>query len=197
MAIKKFGDYAQTKAYTDSEQLPRGGYVCKIINAKVIENQYGQSIKVAFDIEEGEHKGYFKNKFDSNTNEDKKWPGIYLLNVPNDDGSEKDGWTKRKFRTFTDALEESNSGYHFDWDEQKFKGKLIGLVFNYREYEFNGRTGMTPNPARATSAKKIRDGKFKVPADKILSGSSRSASGSSSSGDFMNIPNTTEDEIPF
>lgn len=192
MAIKQFKDYGTTRAYTDFEQLPRGGYVCKIIGAKVIENQYGQSIKVAFDIEEGEHKGYFQQKYDGNTNEDRKWPGVYLLNVPADDGSERDGWTKRRFKTFIEALEASNNGYHFDWDETKFKGKLIGLVFNYRQYEIEGRVGFAPNPAMSTSIDAIREGRFKIPKDKLLKGHENDQEGAepASSG------SVTED-IPF
>lgn len=192
MAIKQFKDYDKTRAYTDSEQLPRGGYVCRIIGAKVIENSYGQSIKVAYDIEEGEHKAYFQRKYDANTNEDRKWPGVYLLNVPADDGSERDGWTKRRFKTFIEALEASNDGYHFDWDETKFKGKLIGFVMNFRQYEIEGRVGFAPNPAMSTSIDAIREGRFKVPKDKLLKSHENDQEGAepASSG------SVTED-IPF
>lgn len=198
--IKKFSDYEQTKGYTDSEHLPRGGYVCKIIGAKPQENQYGQSIKIAFDIAEGEYKDYYKRKFDANTNEDKKWPGVFLLNVPADDGSEKDGWTKRRFRTFTDALEDSNDGYHFDWDETKFKNKLVGFVFNYREWTApDGRVVSSANAATVTSAAKIRSGAFKIPEDKLLRGkrNNTAAATSSSDGEFMTLPEGSDEDIPF
>ena len=197
--IKKFGDYDQTKGYSDGgEQLPRGGYVCKIIGAKVQENEYGQSIKIAFDIAEGEFKDFYQKKYDANTNEDKKWSGTYLLNVPSDDGSEKDGWTKRRFRTFTDALEDSNTGYHFDWDETKFKGKLVGFVFNYREWQAqDGRLIKSPNVGKTTSADKIRKGEFKVPPDKLLNQVKSNNSDQSGSGNFINIPEGVNEEIPF
>ena len=197
--IKKFGDYEQTKGYSDGgEQLPRGGYVCKIIGAKVQENEYGQSIKIAFDIAEGEHKDFFQKKYDANSNEDKKWPGTHLLNVPNDDGSQKDGWAKRRFRTFTDALEDSNSGYHFDWDETKFKGKVVGFVFNYREWQApDGRLIMSPNVAKTTSVEKIRKGSFKVPEDKLLNQVRHNTSDQSATDNFINIPEGVNEEIPF
>lgn len=197
--IKKFGDYEQTRGYSDSEQLPRGGYVCVIKGAKIQENDYGQSIKIAFDITEGEYKGFYQGKFDANTNEDKKWPGTFLLNVPKDDGSEQDGWTKRKFRTFTDALEDSNSNYHFDWDETKFKGKLIGFVFNYREWKApDGRVVLSANPAKSVSVEKIRKGNFKVPEDKLLKSGSRStAAKPEGTSDFINIPEGVDTEVPF
>lgn len=195
--IKKFNDFETTRSYTSgSESLPRGGYVCKIIGAKPIETKFGQSIKVAFDIAEGEYAGYYQAKYDTNTNEDKKWPGVYLLNVPTDDGSQKDGWTKRKFRTFTDALEDSNAGYHFDWDETKFKGKLIGFVFNYREFETDdGGTGWTPNAANSTSVDAIRNGKYKIPADRPLK--NRPVAPAPDTSDFVAVPVGTDEEVPF
>ena len=168
MAIRKFSDYEKTQAYTESVRLPRGGYVCRILGAKVLDGQYGQSIKIAFDVEEGEYKGYFQQKYDKGTGEDRKWPGVFLLNVPEDDGSERDGWTKRKFKTFVEALEDSNEGYRFDWDESRFKGKLIGFVMNWRQYEVNGRVGFAPNAAKSADVKAIREGRFKVPPDKLL-----------------------------
>lgn len=198
--IKKFGDYDQTKGYSDGgEQLPRGGYVCKIIGAKVQENEYGQSVKIAFDIAEGEYKDFYQKKYDANTNEDKKWSGTFLLNVPNDDGTQQDGWSKRRFRTFTDALEDSNPNYHFDWDETKFKGKLVGFIFNYREWQApDGRLIRSANPAKTVSVDKIRKGNFKIPADKLLENVSR-GSGQTDDGTtgFINIPDGVEKEVPF
>lgn len=193
--IPKFNDYDKTRGLSDSQQLPRGGYVCKIIGAKVQDSGFGQTIKIAYDIAEGDHTGFYQQKFDSNTNEDKKWPAVFLLNIPSDDGSDQDNWTKRKFRTFTDALEDSNTGYHFDWDESKFKGKLIGFVMNYREWTApDGRTVLSPNPARALSADKIRSGDFKIPDDKLLSNKQVQAA---SPDDFVNVPEGTEEEVPF
>lgn len=197
--IKKFGDYEQTRGYSDSEQLPRGGYVCKIIGAKMQENEYGQSVKIAFDIAEGEYKDFYQKKYDANTNEDKKWSGTFLLNVPNDDGTQQDGWSKRRFRTFTDALEDSNPNYHFDWDETKFKGKLVGFIFNYREWQApDGRLIRSANPAKTVSVDKIRKGNFKIPADKLLENVSR-GSGQTDDGTtgFINIPDGVEKEVPF
>ena len=196
--IKKFNDFNETKGYSDSQQLPRGGYVCKIIGAKPIETKFGQSIKVAYDIAEGEYAGYFQAKYDANTNEDKKWPGVFLLNVPTDDGSQQDGWTKRAFKTFTDALEDSNDNYHFDWDESKFKGKLIGFVINYRQYEKqDGSVGNTPNVGRVTSVQNIKDGKFKIPDDKLLKNHKQPLVASSTDNSGFSIPEETDEAVPF
>lgn len=194
--IKKFKDYATTKGYTDYEALPKGGYVMKIMGAEVCENSRRQYIKIGMDVAEGEYASFFEKAYRADQREDKKWSCNYLLSIPTDDGSEQDGWTKRKFRTFTDALEASNEGYHFDWDEQKFKGKLIGGLFNIREYEKNdGSIGSATNLARVTTVQKVREGKYKLPADKLIQRTAQVPVTADS--DFMKIPDTIAEELPF
>ena len=212
--IKQFNDFATTKAYSAEggfEQLPRGGYVCKILSAKIEEPNGKQMVKIAFDVLEGDYKGFFQKSYEEDTREDKKWPisGTYALWVPLDDGSKEDGWTKRTLKTFTDALEESNNGYHFDWDEQKFKGKSVGLIFNYKSYKTKeNKFGMSPNVANACSVSAIRSGAFKVPDDKYIKGASKEdveayingkkdAVTSAVDNGFVNIPEGVADELPF
>lgn len=197
MAIRRFSDYEKTQSYKDFQQLPKGGYVLKIMGATVEENSNGQYTKISCDVAEGEFAGFYANEYRNQQSEDKKWHCHYLLNTPKDDGSEKDGWTKRRFKTVIEALEESNPGYHFDWDEKKFKGKLVGGIFNEREYiGSNGDVRRATNLAQLCAVEKIRSGNYKIPADKPLNGNS-SAPKSSSSDGFMNIPDGMEDELPF
>lgn len=192
--IKKFGDYEQTKAYTDAETLPKGAYVVKIMGATVEENSNGQYIKIGCDIAEGEFKDFYANQYKQDQREDKKWKCNYLLNVPKDDGTQEDGWTKRKFKTFTEALEDSNEGYHFDWDEKKFKGKRFGGLFNEQEYEKNdGSVGKTVKIGKVISVQALKEGKYKMPEDKILTTTNKN----SSSDTFMNLPDSIEEELPF
>lgn len=197
MGIKRFGDFEKTQGYGDFQPLPRGGYVMRINGATVHENSVGQYVKVSADIAEGEYQGYFNRDYQNQQSEDKKWHCNYLLSVPNDDGSEQDGWTKRRFKTFTDALEDSNPGYHFDWDESKFKGLLIGGLFNEREYEkSDGSIGRATNFAQVTSVDRIRSGNYKIPDDKTTKKSSGDGNNVDADG-FMNIPEGTADELPF
>ena len=195
MAIRKFKDYEQTKAYGNFQALPKGGYVLQIKGATVHENTVGQYIKVSCDVAEGEYTGYFTKDYQDQSGEDKKWHCHYLLNVPKDDGSEKDGWTKRHFKTFTEALEESNPGYHFDWDETKFRGLYIGGLFNIREYEKNdGSVGEATNLAKVTNVEAIRSGNYRLPNDKKLKG----GRGSYADADgFMRIEDGAGEALPF
>ena len=194
MGIKRFGDFDKTKGYGDSQSLPKGGYKVRILGATIHENRIGQYVKVMADIAEGPYKDFYKNDYDSQQSEDKKWRCNYLLNVPLDDGSEKDGWTKRKFKTFTEALEASNDGYHFDWDETKFKGLLIGGLFNIREYEKDdGSIGSATNFAQVCSIDKIEKGTFKLPDDKLLARKVAPAGDE----EFMKLPEGSDEELPF
>lgn len=202
MAIKRFGDYEKTQAYSEYKALPKGGYIGKILNAETKENSNGQYIQIAVDIAEGEYKDFFMNEWRAQQGEDKKWHCNYLLNVPKDDGSEKDGWTKRRFKTVIVALEDSNSGYHFDWDEQKFKGKLVGCIFNEREYQTNdGSVRRATNLAQMTSVESIRTGNFRIPEDKLLNKSSSSApaptQSSSNIPSWMSVPDDAPQDMPF
>lgn len=197
MAIKRFGDYDKTKAYGDIPVLPKSGYVLKIMGAEVCESRTGQYIKISCDVAEGEYKDFFANEYRDQQQEDKKWHCNYLLNVPNDDGTEKDGWTKRRFKTVTEALESSNTNYHFDWDETKFKGKLIGGLFNEREYLKNGGgVGKAINLAQLCSVEKIRSGNYKLPDDKLLANRTATAP-APSTDDFMSIPDGSNEALPF
>lgn len=200
--MRKLNGYNAAQAYTDQQRLPVGGYVLKILNVDYQENSWGDVIVLSFDIEEGEHKGFYAANYRGQTGEDKKWKGTYRLRVPKDDGSEQDNWTMRRFKTVMLAFEDSNSGYRWNWDEQTLKGKLVGALFNNKEYELNGRHGFFTNCHSLVAAEKIRTGDFKIPEDTMLKPSNafgRPAAGSLPMADgFMNIPDDVGDEdLPF
>lgn len=177
------------KPYGDSNILPKGGYVMKILGVTVKQNRVGQYLELSCDVCEGEYKDFFANDY-RNQSDPKKWHCNAFVNVPRDDGTEKDGWTKRAFATFIDALEQSNSGYHFDWDETKMKGLIAGGLFVIREYEGqNGDIRQGTTLASWTTADKVRNNKFKLPKDKLLK-----REDSSSSSGFTPV---TDDDLPF
>lgn len=196
--IKRFGDYEQTQAYGNYERLPKGGYVMQIKNVEIRQNSNGDYLFISADIYEGDYIQFFTREYKNQQAEDKKWHCNYLLNIPKDDGSEQDAWTKRKFKTFTEALEDSNEGYHFDWDEQKFKGKLIGGLFNEREWETNkGMIVRSTNWGGVCSVDKIREGTYTLPKDRLLNPAPAPVVTSTDSNGFMDIPAGTDDDYPF
>ena len=209
--IQKFNDYDSTQAYSGGSTLPNGAYICKIIGAKVEDYTGSQAIKVAFDIAEGEQKGHFQSQYDSNDNEDKRWPisGTYTLWVPKDDGSQLDGYTKRKFKTFTNALEDSNSGYHFDWDESKFKGKLIGftLCSTFYANKDGSKCGFSPAVYDALPVSKVKSKSYRAIPEQYIPKKLNSkyeeylkkqqSDSGESINDFVPVSGGNAEEIPF
>lgn len=196
--MKAFKDFDKVQAAgTPRAKLPAGGYVGKVIGAKVVEyngrNGVFERLEIALDITEGEYAGYYKNDFDNNTNEDRKWRGVCRLYVPTDDGSDKDEITKRIFKGMVVAFEESNSSFHWDWDESKLKGLTVGMLVRDKEYDIEGRRGFAPEIFKLVDVDYIRKGKFEIPATKLLNGSTAPAGSTSSAAQTAE----TDDDYPF
>lgn len=192
--IKNFND---VKPYTDAEKLPAGAYIVKLMKgARVESNQYGEVLLVPFDICEGEYTGFYTAQFQNSQMEDKKYKGVYRMNIPKEDGTEKDGWTMRRFKTDILAIEDSNNGWHWDWNEAGLAGKVVGMLFQNKEWEFNGSTGWTAQPHSLRAVQDIRDGKFKLPADKPLANKKTDISITPSLDDFSDIA-SDDGDLPF
>ena len=171
--INKPKNWENVQAAAERRKLPAGGYIVKIIGAKVVAytTKMGGTVdklEIGLDIVDGEYKGFYADDYKAQTQEDKKWKGVLRKYLPKDDGTEMDEWTKSSLKALTDAIEESNPGYHWDWDETKLKGKLAGCLFQNQQWSINGRSGWKVQPIRFISADKIRSGKFEIPADKPL-----------------------------
>ena len=193
--IKPFSDYDKTEAYTERKQLPKGGYVLKVLGSELKTNSNGQYIQLGCDIVEGDFKDFYAQDWKAQTNEDKKWHCNYLLNVPKEDGSEKDGWTKRRFKTVMLAFEASNEGYHWDWNTDSLKGKLIGGLFNIREYtNSQGKIRQATNLKQLINVDAIRNGTYKLPDDDLID---QGGIHDDPVNDFMTISDSDADALPF
>lgn len=200
--MKKFKGYdaAREKAnYTGSTQLPAGGYVAKVQDVRYEEGENGNSdrIVVAFDITEGEYRDFFKKQYEENTNEDRKWKGKATIYVPKDDGSEKDEWTQNAFAKWTAAFEDSNEGYKWDWQEKKWKGLTVGVIYGDVGTVIDGREIKYTECRFPASASAIRENKFKLPKFKAKNGYTGKSNNTTSANDFVSIPEGVEEEIPF
>ncbi len=166
--IKKPKNWENVVATKEKRPLPEGGYVVRIVAAKVrnYSSADGSSydrLEIALDIEEGDYKGFYAEDFKAQQQEDKRWKGTLRQYIPLDDGSEKDQWTQSVFKAMTSAIEESNPGYHWDWDEQKLKGKMVGCLFRLEEWSVNGKCGWKAQPFKFISADQVRKGQYKTP----------------------------------
>lgn len=166
--MKEFKGFEAKKVGNGREILPAGGYVCEIKSAKEETYSWGNVLVLAIEVIEGEYAGFWKRDFDSNDRDDRKWRGIYRIAEPKDDGTQQDAWTKRSFGNFIWAVQESNPGYNWAWDEKTLKGKKIGVLYRNREWEMNGNTGWTTEAAGSVSVEDCRAGKYRLPKDKPL-----------------------------
>jgi len=179
------------------ERLPAGGYVCAIKSARVEASKNGNDLLiVAFDIIEGDHQGHFQKDFDRRKGAQRpgyaneaKWGGVYRQLLCG-----KDGLPNPFFKGMMVAIENSNPGYKWDWNEGALKGKRIGFVFGDEEYlSQKGDVRTIAKPRWPRSVDEIRKGVTPPPL-KTLSG----ASGAATTGSTMNGFTQVDDEVlPF
>ena len=197
--MRPFNNYDTTQTISTRAQLPVGAYRCQILKAeeKVYSSPKGEwhKLEVSFDICEGEHKDFYANDYRSQSGEDKKWKGILRMNIPSDDGSEADNWAKRSFKTNILAIEESNNGYHWDWNEAQLKGKTVGIVFRSEEWEYNGKNGWRTAPFKMVPAADVKSGNVKIPDPKPLNG--KAASQASTAADLSDFVEVASADLPF
>ena len=123
--------------------LPAGPYVCKVLDTRIEGDAPDQQLAIVMDVIEGEHTGYFMNRFHSDKERssgkyDVKFKGVYRLRIPNENNKNA-RYPESDISRFNDMIyrfEKSNEGFHFDGDEKKLKGLTVGI--NMQEAEFNG-----------------------------------------------------------
>lgn len=182
--MKQFKGYERKEQY-EYEALPKNAYIIRLLSVKEEANKdnTGTYLKIAFDIAEGEFAGFYKKAFENDSREDKKWnnDAVLYISVPKDNSEQ---WMVDNFNKFMTAVEDSNEGYHWNWDENTLKDKLVGAKFCIEQSEYDGRIYDHTKAKWFIAAQKIRDGKFgKLPNDKLIS-----TKANSGAGDFVNIP---------
>ena len=119
--MKRIQDFKNIKPINEYPKIIPGGYVCRITGVKdYFEKEY---LKIEYDIAEGELRGYYLHLFQSKG----FWGGKLIRSYKES--------AKRFFKGFINAVEDSNEGYHFDFDENTLVGNWIGLVLAEEEYK--------------------------------------------------------------
>lgn len=157
-AISNFDKIQESGSF---EKLPIGGYIVKILAVDdVPEKEY---LKIFFDINEGEKKGFFTKAFKEDARAEKKWPnaGSFIRSY-----KEK---ALPMFKGFTNAIENSNKGYSWNFDEKSLVNKVVGLVIGEEEYQNQkGQVRVRTYVSAVRSVETIKKGDFKVPELKKL-----------------------------
>ena len=199
--IKKPQGYDAAAAYTgESQQLPKGKYVCVIKQVAVQESRNGNDqFVILYDIAEGEQKGFFQKLFDADKTQNPsgaKWRGVFKQNM--------EGKSLSWFKGIITSIERSNA-FVFPWDkdgnEKTLVGKKFGGIFRRRQYEAdNGNRPVVTELFRIRSLDGLEEAE--VPEDEFLPQDGRTSTNTNvsvpDSDGFMNIPEGADDEgIPF
>lgn len=165
-AINNFDKIQESGSF---EKLPVGGYIIKILAVDdVPEKEY---LKIFFDINDGEKKGFFQKAFKEDTRAEKKWPnaGSFIRSY-----KEK---ALPMFKGFTNAMENSNKGYKWNFDEKSLVNKVVGVVIGEEEYvNQKGQVRTRTYVSAVRSVDTIKKGEFTVPELKKLDATKASSS---------------------
>lgn len=195
--IKKYNGFEAKKAGgAKFPELPVGGYVCKVMNAEVTSGMYGDQLIVSYDVAEGENKDFWRKAYAEDSRPDKKWGGVMYLNIPDENTEQK---KRIAFENFAYALEDSNAGYHWDWDETKLKGKMLGIIVSEKEKWSKDHTKIFTNTYAygAASIDDIRSSNYKIPDIwKVKDGGNSSVTPASTFPTFSEVMDDGAD-LPF
>ena len=144
--MKQINGFRSEHKKKGTEQLPAGPYIGKIKNVKIDGVEPDQVLILRLDVSEGEHTGYFTNRFIKDDERYKsgdskfapKYKGDLRIRIPNPD-NKKALYPESDLATFNDAIwciEESNPGFHWEWDEKALIGLTVG--FSMRKGTYNG-----------------------------------------------------------
>lgn len=161
----KYSGYEAKKSGGYIELPPVGAYVGQILNVKVepsFDKTHDQLV-LMLDIVEGEYTGRYLEQYNDAKERfpDTKYKGTLRITVPEEDDGEDKAWIRRVFESNLWAIEQSNEGYAWDWDEKKLKNKKVGFSVRKRFYTYNGKDRETTEIARLESVKEVKDGKVK------------------------------------
>ena len=127
-------NYDAVTPYGEFEPLELGGHICEIVRVEEVISRTGKEmINIYLDIAEGKQRGYYREQYENDTREPKKW-GCIVYQLVHD----LNGDTHRGFKTFNTAVEDSNEGFQILWGTgycNSLKGKLIGGVFGREQYK--------------------------------------------------------------
>lgn len=203
--MQKPNGYDEAKVSGEFTPVELGGHYCVIKQVSETKSSSGKDmVVVLFDFcPPDKQAGYFEKDYQADSRPNRKWPfaGSKWIMVNDFENASK---TSRQFKTFCSCVEKSNN-FEIKWGvenwAQQFKGKKIGAVYGEEENEYEGKTFMRPAVKWFCRMDAVEGAT--IPEPKYLNGKSARAvppaSGSSAGSDnsWMNIPESTDEEIPF
>lgn len=195
--MNKPNSYETTQAGGDFVPVELGGHYAVIKNVSERETKNGDPmIVVSIDFDKKDKQpGYFTDQFKKDVRPDKKYPNQATNYIT----TEYQGACTRAFKSFMKAFADSNgldAEKDIKWGSDfagQFKNKKIGVVFGNVEETYNGETKMRRKIRWYCDYSKASE--QSIPDDKLEKSST--ATTAKPDPDFMNIPDSVEEEIPF
>ena len=185
--------YDNVKAATFGSKIDPGPYVMKIISAdEVMSNNSGPMLVLCLDIAIGENKDHYKEM--SNKYQKENYQKVRQLTG---------GASLPYFKAMIEAIEESNNGFKFNFDEKTLVGKYVGA--NLREEEYinsNNELKTFLSVAYLCGARKVVDGEIKPLPKKVLETNNHLPMQNSNDDVVFEDVNTSfnndrDDDLPF
>lgn len=195
--MQKPNSFDDVQAGGDYTPIEVGGHHAVIVSVKEQKSSTGKDmVVVALDFAKNDKQpGYFKAQFDNDTRDEKKWPYQAVQYIVTEDGQ---GKCSRGFKGFITAFERSNNTTT-NWGDKfvnQFKNKKIGVVYGEVEEEYNGEI-KTRRRIRWFCEDANVDSQ-KIPEKKLFANMPASTPASNANiNDFVNVPEGTDEEIPF
>ena len=192
--MKATSNFRSEPAKSAYPMLPKGLYIAQIKGVKVEEEVPDQRMTIRLDIAEGEYAGYYTKRYKADQERggqfEVKYKGDFVLYAVDEKNTARKFPQSdiKKFNGSMWAIEQSNPGYRWEWDERTLAGKLVGI--NVRQGTFNGIE--YTNIGRLESIPDIKAGKVKVMKDAEPRGS---ASTTEAAGDGFNM--VVDEDVPF
>lgn len=200
--ISKPQGYDESWAATgESQQLPKGCYVCKIIGVKQDKYAGHARFLMQFDIAEGEYKDFYQKQYKQakQAGRDAKYKGEHRQYM--------DGASVPFFKGLITSVERSNPGFVFQFgvegNEKTLVGKKFGAVMGREQFPAqDGSLKWVTKVVQIRSVEGLKDAE--VPEDKpytepVQAGNTPFLGGPAPKHDtgFMNIPDGIDEELPF
>ena len=179
---------------------PAGCYVAEIqqVKTELSYNKDRENVVCMIEITEGEYKGRYMEVYNSQKEQfgNVKYKGVFSL-IPPIEGDEP--WRQRAFESNLWCVEQSNPGYHWDWDEKKLKGKKIGINVRNRLYTYNEQDRSTTEIAKFETVDDVRNGRCKVAKDRDTrsKGDTGTSAGGGEPDELAFTDVSKEVEVPF
>ena len=196
----------ESKKDVSITNLPAGSYVGKVLGAKVETQTIGgrdiERLVLQLDVEEGEYKGHYVKAYEAAKGGQypAKYKGVLRLNIPKK-GDQYESMNKRILQGAAWALEQSNKGYTWDWDESKLKGLSVGFSVRDADYLIEDGTGVragtTTEICRLESVDDVRQGKTKTPKRRELKEAQKQRLAEMAATTAANCTEVETDELPF